>query len=161
MMEARLLVEKSRLLQRRRRTIGSFDDALAELRAEKLKLEADLKTTDLRKLVLFQELAHLKEFEKKDTTLAKRLESKHTEKAEIVQRVAECQEKLATKKTEIERLLDRDRQIMAEFNAALGDNNKFYDVMLKIFKRKIKRKRQQEGGGDEDEFDEDVDDDDD
>ena len=38
--------------------------------SEKLKLEADLKTTDLRKLVLFQELALLKEFEKKDTTRA-------------------------------------------------------------------------------------------
>ena len=84
MTEARLKVEKARLLERRKRTISSFDEALAELRSEKLKLEADLKTTDLRKLVLFQELALLKEFEKKDTTLAKRLESKHTEKSEIV-----------------------------------------------------------------------------
>ena len=157
----RLLVEKDQLVQRRKRTIASFDDALGELRTEKLRLEADLKTTDLRKLVLFQELAHLKEFEKKDTTLAKRLESKHTEKAEIVQRVAECQEKLATKKTEIERLLDRDRQIMAEFNAALGDNNKFYDVLLKIFKRKIKRKKQSDGDGDDDDYDEDEEDSDD
>ena len=148
----RLLVEKARLLERRRRTISSFDEALGELRAEKLKLEADLKTTDLRKLVLFQELALLKEFEKKDTTLAKRLESKHTEKSEIVSRVAECQEKLTQKKTEIERLLDRDRQIMAEFHAALGENNKFYDVMLKIFKRKIKRKRTAAEGGDDDEY---------
>ena len=156
----RLLVEKEQLLQRRRRTIASFDDALLELRTEKLRLEADLKTTDLRKLVLFQELTLLKEFEKKDTTLAKRLESKHTEKAEIVTRVAECQDKLATKKTEIERLLDRDRQIMAEFNAALGENNKFYDVMLKIFKRKVKRKKQTDGDEDEDEDEEDEDDDD-
>ena len=61
MARKRLLVEKARLLERRRRTIGSFDEALAELRAEKLKLEADLKTTDLRELVLFQELALLKE----------------------------------------------------------------------------------------------------
>ena len=143
--------------------MASFDDALLELRTEKLRLEADLKTTDLRKLVLFQELTLLKEFEKKDTTLAKRLESKHTEKAEIVTRVAECQDKLATKKTEIERLLDRDRQIMAEFNAALGENNKFYDVMLKIFKRKVKRKKQTDGDDedfDEDEDDEDMDDED-
>ena len=50
----RLVVEKARLLERRRRTITAFDEALAELRSEKLKLEADLKTTDLRKLVLFQ-----------------------------------------------------------------------------------------------------------
>ena len=53
----KLEVERDLLIERRRTTIGSFDDALAELRAEKLKLEADLKTTDLRKLVLFQERA--------------------------------------------------------------------------------------------------------
>ena len=129
-------MERERLIERRGRTIGSFDDALAELRAEKLKLEADLKTTDLRKLTLFQELALLKEFEKKDTSLAKRLESKHTEKAEIVARVAETQEKLAQKKMEIERLLDRDRQIMAEFNQALGENNKFYEALFKFLPKK-------------------------
>jgi len=157
-----LLVEKERLIERRRSTILSFDEALSELRAEKLRLEADLKTTDLRKLVLFQELALLKEFEKKDTSLAKRLESKHTEKSEIVSRVAECQEKLTQKKMEIERLLDRDRQIMAEFHAALGENNKFSDVMLKIFKRKIKRKKVSDtGDDDDDEDDEDEDDEDD
>jgi len=157
-----LTVEKGRLLERRRRTISSFDEALSELRVEKLKLEADLKTTDLRKLVLFQELGLLKEFEKKDTTLAKRLESNHNEKGEIVSRVAECQEKLTQKKAEIERLLDRDRQIMSEFHAALGENNKLHDVLLKIFKRKIKRKRQ--GGaedGDDDEYNSEEEDDDD
>ena len=39
---------------KRARSVASFDGALAELRAEKLRLEADLKTTDLRKLVLAQ-----------------------------------------------------------------------------------------------------------
>ena len=48
----------------------SFNGALEELRCERLKLEADLKTTDLRKLVLVQELRLLKEFEKNDITLA-------------------------------------------------------------------------------------------
>ena len=92
-----------------------------------------------------------------DVAVAKRLESKHTEKSEIVARVAECQEKLTQKKIEIERLLDRDRQIMAEFHAALGDNNKFAEVMLKIFKRKIKRKKQTEADDDDDDDDEDSD----
>ena len=86
---AKLEYERSRLEERRRRAVTSFNGALEELRCERLKLEADLKTTDLRKLVLFQELALLKEFEKKDTTLAKRLEAKHTEKSEIVAKVAE------------------------------------------------------------------------
>lgn len=112
-----------------------------------------------------QELALLKEFEKKDTSLAKRLESKHNEKGELVSRVAECQEKLTQKKMEIERLLDRDRQIMAEFASALGENNKFYDALLKIFKKKIKRRKANASGdgdgADDDDEDSDMDSDDD
>ena len=234
--------------------MASFDLALEELRAERFKLEADLKTTDLRKLVLVQvllplpsplphhpssltpclpthttpppltplsllhsphravpapltapappppspssraisqELALLKEFEKNDIALASRLERKHAEKSEIVSKVvppppspplphltsprlasppttpsspsihpdappphpsalthslppctclpspvsspskvAECQEKLAVKKVEIERLLDKDKQIMAEMHAALGDSNKYSEVTI-------------------------------
>lgn len=93
--------EKARLLAKRARMVSSYDTALTELRTEKLKLEADLKTTDLRKLVLFKELQLLKEFEKKDISLAKRLEQKHGEKGEIVARVAECQDKLAQKKVRL------------------------------------------------------------
>ena len=84
----------------------------------KLRLAADLKTTDLRKLVLVQELKLLKEFEKRDVSLAAKLDSKHSEKAEIVSKVAECQDKLTQKKAEIERLLEKDKTIMAEFHAA-------------------------------------------
>ena len=51
---ARLEHERATLLDKRARSVASFDGALAELRAEKLRLEADLKTTDLRKLVLAQ-----------------------------------------------------------------------------------------------------------
>ena len=74
-------------MERRGRAVASFDLALEELRAERFKLEADLKTTDLRKLVLVQELALLKEFEKNDIALASRLERKHAEKSEIVSKV--------------------------------------------------------------------------
>ena len=111
--------------------------ALEELRCERLKLEADLKTTDLRKLVLVQELRLLKEFEKNDITLASRLEKKHAEKSEIVAKVAECQERLALKKVEIEKLLEKDKLIMAEMSQALGEGNKYSEVLLTIFKKKV------------------------
>ena len=40
---------------------------------------------------------------------------------------------------EIERLLEKDRAIMGEFNTAIGDGNKFQELLLKIFKKKVKR----------------------
>merc|ERR1740130_2277096 len=150
---AKLEHERSRLVEKRRRAVTSFNGALEELRAERLKLEADLKTTDLRKLVLVQELRLLKEFEKNDIALAPRLEKKHGEKSEIVAKVAECQERLAVKKVEIERLLDKDKLIMAEMTQALGEGNKYSEVLLTIFKKKVKRSKR--GGDDGDEEDED------
>ena len=85
--------------------------------------------------------------------MALKLENKHLEKSEIVSKVAECQDKLTQKKGEIERLLEKDKRIMVEFNAALGDNNKFHEVLLKIFKKKIKRARKSSGdGGGDDEY---------
>ena len=42
---------------------------------------------------------------------------------------------------EIERLLEKDRAIMGEFNTAIGDGNKFQELLLKIFKKKVKAPR--------------------
>ena len=41
---------------------------------------------------------------------------------------------------EIERLLEKDRAIMGEFNTAIGDGNKFQELLLKIFKKKVTRR---------------------
>ena len=108
--------------------------------------------------MLVQELRLLKEFEKNDITLAGRLEKKHAEKSEIVAKVAECQERLALKKVEIEKLLEKDKLIMAEMSQALGEGNKYSEVLLTIFKKKVKRsKRGGDEGDDEDEDDEEED----
>ena len=46
------------------------------------------------------------------------------------------QDKLGQKKVEIEKLLLKDKAIMAEFHGAVGDNSQFYDVLLRIFKKR-------------------------
>lgn len=43
------------------------------------------------------------------------------------------------KKKEIEKLQEREKQLYAQFQASLGDNNKFGDYLTKVFKKKIKR----------------------
>jgi predicted SnoaL-like aldol condensation-catalyzing enzyme len=43
------------------------------------------------------------------------------------------------KKKEIEKLQEREKQLYAQFQASLGDNNKFADYLTKVFKKKIKR----------------------
>ena len=60
--------------------------------------------TDLRMLVLFQELRLLKEFEKRDNALVKKLDDKREEKSDIVLKIADCRDKIASRKVEIEKL---------------------------------------------------------
>ena len=55
--------------------------------------------------------------------------------------MAECQERLALKKVEIEKLLEKDKLIMAEMSQALGEGNKYSEVLLTIFKKKVKRSK--------------------
>jgi hypothetical protein len=55
-------------------------------------------------LVLFQELRLLKEFEKRDNDLAARLDAKRVEKADMVTKIQDCQEKLAARMAEIDKV---------------------------------------------------------
>ncbi len=58
------------------------------------------------------------------------------------------QQKLESKKKDIERILDKERQLHAQFVVSLGENNKFTDFLTKVFKKKIKRIKKKATDGD-------------
>ena len=63
--------------------------------------------------------------------------------------MSECQQKLDSKRKDIERLQEKEKALYATFQASLGENNKFAEFLNKVFKKKIKRakkKAQTEGG---------------
>eukprot|EP01028_Stygiella_incarcerata_P009241 TRINITY_DN4347_c0_g1_i1.p1 TRINITY_DN4347_c0_g1~~TRINITY_DN4347_c0_g1_i1.p1 ORF type:complete len:1758 (+),score=598.58 TRINITY_DN4347_c0_g1_i1:248-5521(+) len=152
--EEALEFEKERLQKKIEKTMDTFDDAINELREEKFKLEADLKSTDLRLILLFHELNLLKEFEMKDMNLAKKLEHARKEKREIVNHIIECQERLSDKRREIEDLFHREKKLLDDFHEVCPQDSPYYDEILKIFRRKAKRKRaDDEESDDEDEVD--------
>merc|ERR1719181_1273504 len=80
--------ERIQNFKQMRRAVASFDEGIAALIAERFKVQADLKTTDLRMLVLEQELQLLREFDKKDSQLVARQQKKMKEKAEIERQLA-------------------------------------------------------------------------
>lgn len=57
--------------------------------------------------------------------------------------------KLELKKKEIEKLQEKEKALYAQFQASLGENNKFADYLTKVFKKRIKRskKKATEGEG--------------
>ena len=52
------------------------------------------------------------------------------------------------KKNEIIRLQDQEKALYAGFQAALGENNKFANFLMKVLKKRIKRVKKKEVEGD-------------
>ena len=152
--------EKTKLLNMIEHNVEAFDEAVRTLRQERFKLDADLKMTDLRMLVLYQELKLLNEFEKRDNALVKKIDDKREEKNDVVVKIADCRDKIAARKVEIDKL--NPKQVMAEFTQLVPETNKFHEQLLKIFKKKIKRQKkkavtegEEEDGSEEEDSDED------
>eukprot|EP01083_Nonionella_stella_P012336 35010_1 len=128
--------ERKVLLEKINSTIVTFDKAIADLRQERFKLTADLKTTDMKLLTHYQELKILQEFGGREEELNKKLQKCRAEKAEVVVDLTECQDKLSAKLQEIQAWQEKDKRIMGEFNSIVGgDKSEFYVPLLKIFKK--------------------------
>jgi len=77
-----------------------------------------------------------------------------------VLKIADCRDKVAARKVEIDKL--NPKQVLAEFTQLVPETNKFYEPLLKIFKKKIKRQKKKavaEGEDDEEGSEEDEDED--
>ena len=168
----RLQYEKDKLLKQVDYMLNTFDDALNTLRQEKFQLEADMKSTDMKRLILYKELVLLKEFEKQDLNLKRKLENKVNEENDVQVKVNECQDKLQSKREEIEKVMEKKAAVAQEVDGMVEETNSFREALLKIFLRKIKRiKRkakdmadydsEEEEESESDEDDDDFDDDDD
>lgn len=52
------------------------------------------------------------------------------------------------KKNEVTRLQEQEKALYAGFQAALGENNKFENFLVKVLKKKVKRIKKKEVAGD-------------
>ncbi|KAJ3162408.1 Cilia- and flagella-associated protein 44 [Geranomyces michiganensis] len=148
--------------------MDDFDRSLHSLVKEKVVLEGDLKSADIKLLLLYREWVLLKEFEKHDNALADKLVQKRSEKNDIDTKIKECQEKLNGKKADVETIIKKEKDIQEEFRQILGENNKHEEFLTKLFKKKVKRTKKkpkteaanEDGEDAAEEEDEDEDDDD-
>ena len=143
------------------RRVRNFDNEVSLLRQDKFLLEADLKGAELKRLVLYKELILLKEFEKRDTSLKERMDTKRGEESELLAKIHDCQKKLNAKDDELTRLSDRKRHILSEFDSIVEEGNAFREPLLRIFLRRIKRTKKKASDEDEEYDSEEEDDEDD
>ncbi|XP_044029955.1 cilia- and flagella-associated protein 44 [Siniperca chuatsi] len=159
--EIRLLYEQDSLLEQMESSVRQFDAELLLLRHQKLRLDWQLKLADLRQLTLYQELLLLKEFERREDSLQEKLNGRINEENSITCKLEECTEQLELKREDIAKLQERERALMAAFQASLGEENKFEEFLTKVFKKKIKRVKKEQTGNEEEEEDSDEDSDED
>ncbi|TPX71174.1 hypothetical protein SpCBS45565_g01378 [Spizellomyces sp. 'palustris'] len=136
-----LIYKKKKIVSAIDQAIKSFDTSLDRLVKEKVVLEGDLKSADMKLLLLYREWVLLKEFEKHDRHLADKLTQKRNEKDEIDGKIKECQEKLNAKKSEIEQFIKKEKEVQEEFRKTLGENNRYEEFLTRVFRKKIKRSK--------------------
>ncbi|XP_052014912.1 cilia- and flagella-associated protein 44 [Apodemus sylvaticus] len=131
----------------------TFDAELHLLRHQKLKLDTKMKLSDLHHVTLFQEMLLLKNFEKQENILQERVNSLDKEEQDMQWKINETLKEMEEKKNEINKLQEQEKALYAGFQAALGENNKFANFLMKVLKKRIKRakKKEVEGDADEDE----------
>nr|XP_051674406.1 cilia- and flagella-associated protein 44 [Oryctolagus cuniculus] len=151
--EIKHLYMQQYLSNRIKELIITFDAELRLLRHHKLKLDTQMKLSDLHHLTLFQEMLLLKNFEKQENILQERVNSLDKEEQDMQWKISETLKEMEEKKIEITKLQEQEKALYAGFQAAVGENNKFANFLMKVLKKKIKRvkKKEVEGDADEDE----------
>lgn len=133
----RKLFEQQLTIQEMNAKIQSFDDAIEDIYNMRLQVAVDATFMDLHLLTLNQELLIL--------TKSEAVEDKYTEKVHAIMEemldmrdiIRDSNNKIEARKRDIETLEDKGKLIQQRFQAAAGDN-KFYDFLRRIFKKKYK-----------------------
>ena len=130
------------LLSRIRRTLQSFNAALASHAAARLLLDDDLSNAELRLLLCFDELSVLREYEEKERTLEDRGRRLRDGKASLIGEMAQVEAALNARMKELQLCLDKEKLLFHDFVAAVGgEKNEFYSILLKLYRRKVKRRK--------------------
>ncbi|XP_051841259.1 cilia- and flagella-associated protein 44 isoform X1 [Antechinus flavipes] len=149
--EIRNTYMQQHLIDRIRELIITFDAEFRLLRHQKLKLDIQMKLADLHHITLFQEMLLLKNFEKQENILQERVNSLDREQQDMKWKINENLAEMENRKNEINRLQDQEKAIYANFQATLGENNKFAYFLMKVLKKNIKRVKKKEVEGEEEE----------
>ncbi len=110
--------ERRTLLLKIEKTLTTFDQAVGDLRQEKFRLDADLKSTDLKLLTYYQELLLLKQFEGTENALSAKLTKTKVDKSAVVADIVDCQEKLQGRLAEITAWQERDKNLFNDFSTS-------------------------------------------
>lgn len=97
-----LQYEKSQLMETVNTQINDFDEEIKEMQKEKYRLESDLKSAELKLILLFEELILLKSMQPEDVRLSNELKKCTEQKGFIIKEIQDISKKLIAKRAEVE-----------------------------------------------------------
>ena len=93
-----LQYEKEQLYGEVNGNINDFDEEIKEMQKEKYRLESDLKSAELKLLLLFEELILLKSMQPEDLRLSNELKKCTESKGFIIREIQDISRKLIAKR---------------------------------------------------------------
>ncbi|XP_058656009.1 cilia- and flagella-associated protein 44 [Ammospiza caudacuta] len=115
----------------------NFDAELRLLRHKKLKMDVQMKSADLRCITCCEELLILKKLEIHEDLLEEQICAIINKQEDIHSKLKSCLAQMEDRKSEIVMLEEREKALYASFEASLGENNEFADVLTDILKKEV------------------------
>lgn len=136
----RKFFEQDEMIEKMRKTINDFDNKLEKLNSEKFKTEVNARLMDLFVVTLHQELIILKEFEALEGALQDKVNKKISEVLDMRDIIDDIGTQIIERNKTIDKSQDECKQLQTTFLQAVVDN-KFYDFLRKVFRKKYKPPR--------------------
>ncbi|CAM4893268.1 unnamed protein product [Rotaria socialis] len=159
----RSFFERDRILENVQETMHRFDNDVCLLYYLKIIKTLRAKETDLRCVTFYEELMLMKEFERTENDLESKLAEAQKRYDNEQTRINEFLGKIDAKKKDIDSLDERMKHIYGRYDEMVSKEHKFYNYLLRVLNKKIKRKKRVEGeeADDADDMSQDFDEDED
>lgn len=131
------MFEQTETIKIMNKKIDSYDDAVEAIYNKRLQVAVDAIFLDLHLLTLNQELIILKKSEAVEDIHMGNVHTIMEEMLDMQDLITDQNNRIDVRKREIEILEEKGKEIQQRFLAAAGDN-KFYDFLRRIFKKKYK-----------------------
>ena len=139
-----LQYEKGQLVDNVNTQINDFDEEIKEMQKEKYRLESDLKSAELKLLLLFEELILLKSMQPEDMRLSNELKKCTEQKGFIIKEIQDISRKLISKRAEVEDIKEEEAKLLAQFHELVDTNHEMYDQILAFYEKITKKRRKPE-----------------
>jgi len=151
----KLQFERSMIQRNMVETITAFHEAVDDLRLQRHQIISDLKLAEFKLLTLFQEYLLLQTFESRDNLLQQKQIKNKTDEKDNSTLMYENRTKLESKTEEIQHWNEKLAALTNEFKTILPDSHPYYDILSKIFRKRVKRNKNTGEEEDEDNNDDD------